>query len=145
MKSAPSRWGWVCAAIVAVLMGVGCGGQDKAGAGAPESTSAPSPSVSPPGEIPEAEDTGVSTPQETPEGDAGAALTEETIVGTKWQAGPYTLEFQANGALLLNGERPGTWSIEGNALNVAAGDAKYTAEIRGDKLFYGGMPLTRMD
>lgn len=145
MKSAPVKCGWVCAAIVAVLMGVGCGGQDKAGTAAPEPTSAPSPSVSLPGDVLETEDAAVAAPQETAEDQTGAALTEETLVGTKWQAGPYTLEFQANGALLLNGERPGTWSIEGNALNVAAGDAKYTAEIRGDKLFYGGMPLTRID
>ena len=76
---------------------------------------------------------------------AEGALTAETLVGTKWRAGPYTLEFKANGVLVLNNDKEGTWSVEGNSLKVAAGDTSYTAEIRGDKLFYGGMPLTRIN
>ena len=130
--------------FVSLIVLAGCGGQQKsqtpAPAAAPAKT-APAQQAAQPAAVTETA-APAAPPATTTE---TAALTAETLVGTKWQAGPYTLEFQANGVLVLNNDTQGTWSVEGNAVKVSAGDKSYTAEIKGDKLFYGGMPLSRLN
>lgn len=125
--------------FAALTVLVACGGQQKSETAAP--APAPAEQQTQPAAVTE-----TPAPAETPAQAAEApALTAETLVGTKWQAGPYTLEFQANGVLVLNNDTQGTWSVEGNSVKVSAGDKSYTAEIKGDKLFYGGMPLSRLN
>ena len=126
--------------FVSLIVLAGCGGQQKSETPAP--AAAPAETAPAQQEAQPAAITDSAPPAATTE---TAALTAETLVGTKWQAGPYTLEFQANGVLVLNNDTQGTWSVEGNAVKVSAGDKSYTAEIKGDKLFYGGMPLSRLN
>ena len=133
--------------FVSLIVLAGCGGQQKsetpAPAAAPAET-APAQQAAQPAQPAAVKETAAPSAPSAATTET-AALTAETLVGTKWQAGPYTLEFQANGVLVLNNDTQGTWSVEGNAVKVSAGDKSYTAEIKGDKLFYGGMPLSRLN
>lgn len=71
----------------------------------------------------------------------GEPVTDETIVGSVWRCGPLTLDFQPEGALAVNGNDGGTWSIEGDKLTVSARGYTYVADIVEDKLYYGGEAL----
>jgi len=138
---------------------MGCGGTDS---GAPEDTgepeatpeidiSVPEPAVEPEASLtpdsdaPGAEDmnvaeTAVEAVVEGTEA-TGQDITAETLVGTKWSAGGMTFTFEEGGALKVNDQIPGTWSLEGTTLTVGAMGEEYAATIEGGKIIYDGMPL----
>jgi hypothetical protein len=78
---------------------------------------------------------------------AEAALTAETLVGTEWQVGMFTLAFNEGGVVLATmggSETKGTWVVEGDTLSVTGGGNTVTAKIVGDKLMAGNNPLPRI-
>jgi hypothetical protein len=137
----------------------GCGGTDS---GAPEDTSEsevtpdinisvpepavePEASLTPDSDAPGDEDmtvaeTAVEAVVEGTEA-AGQEITAETIVGTKWSAGGMTFTFEEGGALKVNDQIPGTWSLDGTTLTVGAMGEEYAATVEGGKIIYDGMPL----
>lgn len=75
---------------------------------------------------------------------AGPALDAKTIVGTKWSAAGYALQFQDNGVVKINDDTEGTWKIEGDKLTIEAGGTTYDATIKGDKIMYNDSPLEKL-
>jgi hypothetical protein len=152
--------------VIAVLMAfslpfaaTGCGGTDSAApedSGEPEMTPdtdmidqepamEPEASLMPDSDAPGAEDTSVAETavEAVVEGTeaTGQDITAESIVGTKWSAGGMTFTFEESGALKVNDQIPGTWSLEGTTLTVGAMGEEYAATIEGGKIIYDGMPL----
>lgn len=78
---------------------------------------------------------------------AGAPITADSIVGTKWSASGMTFTFEKDGVLKVGAagsELPGTWKIDGSSLTVGAMGQEFKAEIQGDKITYDGQPLERL-
>ena len=120
------RWGSL-AAVAALYVVWGCGQ-----APAPQ----PAEPVEPAG----------APQQEAPPSAPGsaAALMPESLVGSRWEGGPLTLEFRADGVLWMNDAKDGTWKAEGNTVEVSGGGYSYSLEIRGRDLLYGDMPLRQL-
>ena len=74
----------------------------------------------------------------------GGPITAESIVGTKWRFGGFTIAFEPDGKLKLNDALPGEWSIEGDTLKVSAMGQSHEAKIEGDKITYDGNPLEKV-
>jgi hypothetical protein len=83
---------------------------------------------------------------EPPAADAPATadLTAETLTGTTWQAGPLKIAFGPDGGLTINDTMTGSWSIDGQQLIVEGGGTEYKAQIKGDTLLYGDLPLVKI-
>jgi len=141
----------VATAVLGVVVGLGsCGGKADPGAPSGGEFGDASSAARPPAQtdtsaaVAPGEDT-VESDDSAAESTPGEALTAENIVGSTWQAGPLKLEFGEEGALTVNGEGGGTWSIAGDTLTVSANNLTYSAEIRQDKIFYGGMEVQRLN
>lgn len=74
----------------------------------------------------------------------GVALNAQTIVGSKWKYQAFEFDFEPDGALKVNGQIPGKWSIEGNKLKVSAMSNEYVVDIQGSKLVFEGKDLQRV-
>ena len=96
---------------------------------------------------PEPEPPDVDEPEVDPEPEPvdEASLTAEDLVDTVWQAGPMELAFGADGQLIVNDTEEGTWSLAGPQLTIEAAGHSYTAEVRNDGIYYGGMALQRVE
>jgi hypothetical protein len=74
------------------------------------------------------------------------ALTERTLVGTKWERDGFGLEFGAAGRLLIGGRVRARWSVEGRRVRLyrdATGE-EHWLEIVGDKLMWNGREIGRV-
>jgi hypothetical protein len=104
---------------------------------------APKPAVPPPPQP--------APPQPPP---AGPALDAQTIVGSMWLIEGYTLEFQAEGKVLvyLPGMTPGpqvqgipgTWTINGATLTATALGQSITGQISGNQIMGPDGPIRRL-
>jgi hypothetical protein len=61
-------------------------------------------------------------------------LTTESIIGTAWRVEQYVLAFEPEGKILVNDSIPGTWSIEGDRVTVAAAGRDIRFVIANDHL-----------
>jgi hypothetical protein len=116
---------------------------DTAPAAATPAVEPAPPATTPASEAPKPGD---AAPASTPAAPAtpGAALDAKTIVGTKWSAAGYTLDFKENGVIKINDDIEGTWKLEGTKLTIEAAGSSYEATVEGDKLMYEGAPLEKL-
>ncbi len=113
-------------ALAVVILATGCGGETGKPA-EPAQTVKPVSAASAPAANPAPE----------------AALTAESLPGTAWSAGPLTLAFGQDGKLTANGSESGEWTFDAGQITVKTGDMSYIVTVRGGKLFYGDMELSR--
>jgi hypothetical protein len=74
------------------------------------------------------------------------ALTERTLVGTKWEREGFGLEFGAAGRLLIGGRERAKWIVEGRRVRLyrdTTGE-EHWLEIVGDKLMWNGHEIRRV-
>jgi len=87
-------------------------------------------------------------PREVEEGEGdGIRLNEETLIGTKWRVFQnIELEFKPDGELAINdGMIRGSWSLEGNQLDVKSPFRSASFGVVGSELFVNGRPITRLN
>ena len=74
------------------------------------------------------------------------ALTERTLVGTKWEREGLGLEFGADGKLLSGGRERANWRVEGQRVRLyreTTGE-EHWLEIVGNKLMWEGQEIGRV-
>ncbi len=118
--------GAMCMGIA--ILATGCGGEISAPV-------EPSPDAQPPASP-------ASVPVANP-APPEANLTAESLPGTTWSAGPLTLAFEPEGQLTVNGSESGEWTFDAGQVTVKTGDMSYIVTVRGEKLMYGDMELSR--
>jgi hypothetical protein len=75
----------------------------------------------------------------------GKPLTPETLTGTTWQIGRrFKLRFEADGKLVINDEGEGTWSLEGEHLELKTAIRDVTVDVVVDELYLDERPLMRI-
>jgi len=74
------------------------------------------------------------------------ALTEQNLIGTKWEREGFGLEFAANGKLLIAGHERAQWRVEGQRIRLyrdATGE-EHWLDIVGPKLLWNGQEIGRV-
>jgi hypothetical protein len=74
------------------------------------------------------------------------ALTEQTLVGTKWEREGFGLEFGAAGKLLICGRERANWRVEGQRVRLyrdTTGE-EHWLDIVGNKLMWEGQEIGRV-
>jgi hypothetical protein len=74
------------------------------------------------------------------------ALTEQNLVGTKWEREGFGLEFAANGKLLIAGRERAQWRVEGRRVRLyrdTTGE-EHWLDIAGHKLLWNGQEIGRV-
>ena len=77
---------------------------------------------------------------------APTVVTEQTLVGTKWEREGIGLEFGAAGKLLIGGRQRANWSVEGQRVRLyreTTGE-EHWLEIVGNKLMWEGQEIGRV-
>jgi hypothetical protein len=78
--------------------------------------------------------------------DDSNALTERTLVGTKWEREGFGLEFGAAGKLLIGGRERAKWRVEGQRVRLyrdTTGE-EHWLDIVGDRLVWNGQEIGRV-
>ncbi len=72
-------------------------------------------------------------------------LTAETLPGTSWHAGPYTLSFRDNGTVVVNRRFEGAWRLVGDALIVEAQGQTLRGVLSGSMLTFEDREAERIE
>ena len=74
------------------------------------------------------------------------ALNEQTLAGTKWGQGAFSLEFGHNGKLLMGGREHAQWQVQGSRIRLYRGATgeEHWLDIVGDKLMWEGQEISRV-
>jgi hypothetical protein len=73
-------------------------------------------------------------------------LDERALVGTKWEREGFSLEFGADGRLLIGGRERARWRVEGSRVQLhrdATGE-EHWLDIVGQKLLWEGQEIGRV-
>jgi hypothetical protein len=132
----------VCIALLAALVAASL----LMSPGAPITTSAPMPTAAPE-PAPAAAEVAPEVSEEPPwvvvEHD-GQPLTAESLPGTDWHAGPYTLSFRDDGLVVVNRRFPGNWRLVADALAVEAQGQTLHGTLSGSSLTFEGREAERI-
>ena len=110
----------------------------------PVEASTPAPNSLPPAREKRAQAPGISPALPsvvTPE-----ALNERTLVGTKWERDGFSIEFGADGKLLIVGRPRAQWRVEGSRVLLyrdTTGE-EHWLDVVGDKLLWAGQEIGRV-
>jgi len=74
-----------------------------------------------------------------------SAISEKTLVGTKWGSDQFKVEFGPAGKLLIDGNERANWLIEKGRVKLYSNDGweVHWLDIEGNKLSWNGEPIGR--
>jgi hypothetical protein len=75
------------------------------------------------------------------------ALTERTLVGTRWEREGFGIEFGAHGRLFIGGRERAQWRVEGRRVRLYRGTTgeEHWLDIVGNKLMWEGQQIGRVN
>ena len=86
-------------------------------------------------------------PQPSESGPDSEALTERTLVGSRWERDGFGIEFGAHGRLFIGGRQRAQWRVEGRRVRLYRGTTgeEHWLDIVGNKLLWEGQQIGRVN